>query len=153
MGTGPEHWYRRIDNELHEFFPSSFQDFIRKWIPLSLFIGIAVGLMTVLFQLALVAVGAIFNPSNIPWYLIFLFPTIGGLLVGIIIPYFAEETAGQGMDEVIHAIHYAGGKIRSIVPPVKAIVSAITINSGGGARPAGPARGDRAGPAPLLASL
>ena len=58
MGTGPEHWYRRIDNELHEFFPSSFQDFIRKWIPLSLFIGIAVGLMTVLFQLALVAVGA-----------------------------------------------------------------------------------------------
>ena len=150
MGTGSDHWYRRIDSSLHEFFPAPFQDFIRKWIPLSLLIGIAVGLMTVLFQEALTAVGILFDPGRIPWYLIFLFPAVGGLVVGIIIPYFAEETAGQGMDEVIHAIHYAGGKIRSIVPPIKALVSAITINSGGSAGPEGPVGEIGAGTASIV---
>ena len=150
MGTGADHWYRRIDSGLHEFFPAPFQDFIRKWIPLSLLIGVAVGLMTVLFQEALTVVGILFDPSRIPWYLIFLFPAVGGLVVGIIIPYFAEETAGQGMDEVIHAIHYAGGKIRSIVPPIKALVSAVTINSGGSAGPEGPVGEIGAGTASIV---
>ena len=150
MGSDSGHWYRRIDSGLHEFFPAPFQDFIRKWIPLSLLIGISVGLMTVLFQVALNVVGFVFDPSRVPWYLIFLLPTIGGLLVGLIIPYFAEETAGQGMDEVIHAIHYAGGRIRSIVPPVKAVVSALTINSGGSAGPEGPVGEIGAGTASIL---
>ena len=150
MGTGSDHWYRRIDDGLHEFFPAPFQDFIRKWIPLSLLIGVTVGLMTVLFQLLLLLVGYVFDPSRVPWYLIFLLPTAGGLLVGLIIPYFAEETAGQGMDEVIHAIHYAGGRIRSIVPPVKAVVSALTINSGGSAGPEGPVGEIGAGTASIL---
>ena len=150
MGTGSGHWYRRIDSGLHEFFPAPFQEFIRKWIPLSVLIGIAVGLMTAIFQVALNVVGFIFDPTRIPWYLIFLFPAVGGLLVGVIIPYFAEETAGQGMDEVIHAIHYAGGKIRSIVPPVKALVSALTINSGGSAGPEGPVGEIGAGTASIM---
>ena len=150
MGTGSGHWYRRIDSGLHEFFPAPFQEFIRKWIPLSVLIGIAVGLMTAIFQVALNVVGFIFDPTRIPWYLIFLFPAVGGLLVGVIIPYIAEETAGQGMDEVIHANHNAGGKIRSIVPPVKALVSALTINSGGSAGPEGPVGEIGAGTASIM---
>jgi len=150
MATETGHWYRRIDSGLHEFFPAPFGDFIRKWIPLSVLVGICVGLMTVLFQLALITVGFVFNPQSIPWYLIFLFPAAGGLLVGLIIPYFAEETAGQGMDEVIHAIHYAGGRIRSIVPPVKVVVSALTIGSGGSAGPEGPVGEIGAGTASIL---
>ncbi len=150
MGTGSKRWYRRIDESLHEFFPAPFGEFFRKWIPLSLLIGLAVGGMTVLFQIALYAVGALFNPGLIPWYLIFLFPAAGGLLIGVIIPAFAEETAGQGMDEVIHAIHYEGGKIRSIVPPVKIVVSALTINSGGSAGPEGPVGEIGAGTASIL---
>ncbi len=150
MASGSTHWYRRIDSGLHEFFPGPFRDFIRKWIPLSLLMGFAVGFATVLFQVALNLVAAVFNPSLIPWYLIFLFPAIGGLLVGFIIPPFAEETAGQGMDEVIHAIHYAGGKIRSIVPPVKVVVSALTISSGGSAGPEGPVGEIGAGTASIV---
>ncbi len=151
MGTGSGGWYRRIDSGLHEFFPAPFQDFIRKWIPLSLLVGITVGLMTILFQEALNGVAFLFDPTRLPWYLVFLFPAAGGLLVGIIIPRFAEETAGQGMDEVIHAIHYASGKIRSIVPPVKVVVSALTINSGGSAGPEGPVGEIGAGTASILA--
>lgn len=150
MGSDSGRWYRRIDSGLHEFFPAPFQDFIRKWIPLSLLVGVSVGLMTIVFQEALYAVAFIFDPARVPWYLIFVFPAAGGLLVGIVIPRFAEETAGQGMDEVIHAIHYAGGKIRSIVPPVKVIVSALTISSGGSAGPEGPVGEIGAGTASIL---
>ncbi len=150
-GTESGGWYRRIDSGLHEFFPAPFQDFIRKWIPLSLLVGVTVGLMTILFQEALNGVAFLFDPARLPWYLVFLLPATGGLLVGIIIPRFAEETAGQGMDEVIHAIHYASGKIRSIVPPVKVVVSALTINSGGSAGPEGPVGEIGAGTASILA--
>ncbi len=149
MGT-TSRWYRLRDHTLGEFFPSSFREFVRKWVPLSLLVGVCVGLMTIVFQEALNAVGYLFDPSRVPWYLVFLFPAAGGLLVGLIIPHFAEETAGQGMDEVIHAIHYAGGKIRSIVPPVKIVVSALTINSGGSAGPEGPVGEIGAGTASIL---
>jgi CIC family chloride channel protein len=150
LGSSSGRWYRRIDSGLHEFFPAPFQGFIRKWIPLSLLVGIVVGLMAILFQEALNAVAFVFDPSRVPWYFIFLFPAAGGLLIGIIIPRFAEETAGQGMDEVIHAIHYESGKIRSIVPPVKIVVSALTINSGGSAGPEGPVGEIGAGTASIL---
>ncbi len=103
-------WYRLKDHRLGEFFPSSFREFVRKWVPLSLLVGVCVGLMTILFQEALNAVAFVFDPSRVPWYLIFLFPAAGGLLVGLIIPHFARETAGQGMDEVIRAIHYEGAR-------------------------------------------
>jgi len=151
MGT-TSRWYRLRDRKLGEFFPTSFREFVRKWVPLSLLVGVCVGLMTVVFQEALNVVGYLFDPSRLPWYLIFVFPAAGGLLVGLIIPHFAEETAGQGMDEVIHAIHYAGGKIRSIVPPVKVVVSALTISSGGSAGPEGPVGEIGAGTASILGS-
>ncbi len=150
MGTSSGRWYRHLDGGLHEFFPGPFAEFLRKWIPLSLIVGVTVGLMSILFQLALNAVAFVFDPNRVPWYLIFLFPTAGGLLVGIIIPRFAQEAAGQGMDEVIRAIHYESGRIRSIVPPVKIIVSALTINSGGSAGPEGPVGEIGAGTASLL---
>lgn len=153
MGIESAHWHRRIDGGLREVFPAPFRDFIRKWIPLSLLVGIAVGLMAVVFQEALDAVSFVFfqvGAASLPWYLVFLFPAAGGLLVGLIIPHFAQETAGQGMDEVIHDIHYEGSRIRSIVPPIKIIVSALTINSGGSAGPEGPVGEIGAGTASIL---
>ncbi|HYM38536.1 MAG TPA: chloride channel protein [Thermoplasmata archaeon] len=152
MGTS-RRWYRFVDQHAGQFVPTSFRDFVLKWVPLSLLIGIAVGVMTVLFRFALDVVAAAFNPSFVPWYLVFLLPTAGGALVGLIIPHFAKETAGQGMDEVIHAIHYRGGQIRSIVPPVKLIVSALTISSGGSAGPEGPVGEIGAGTASLFGRL
>jgi CIC family chloride channel protein len=106
--------------------------------------------MVVAFQYALQLVGWVFDPTRVPWYLIFLFPAAGGLLVGLIIPHFAQETAGQGMDEVIRAVHFEGGRIRSIVPPVKILVSALTIGSGGSAGPEGPVGEIGAGAASIM---
>ncbi len=150
MASEPHRVYRVLDHALGEFFPAPFREVVEKWIPLSVAVGVAVGLMVVVFQYALDLVGTIFDPSRIPWYLIFLFPAAGGLLVGLIIPHFAQETAGQGMDEVIRAVHFEGGKIRSIVPPVKILVSALTINSGGSAGPEGPVGEIGAGTASIM---
>ncbi len=143
-------WYRVLDEKFGAFVPTNFGQFVVKWVPLSILIGVAAGLMTVLFAFALDWVAALFNPAAVPWYLVFLLPASGGLLVGLIIPHFAKETAGQGMDEVIHAIHYEGGRIRSEVPPVKLVVSALTISSGGSAGPEGPVGEIGAGTASLL---
>ncbi len=143
-------WYRVIDEKLGAFVPTSFGQFVVKWVPLSLLIGVAAGIMTVLFSYALDLVAAIFNTGTVPWYLVFLLPATGGLIVGLIIPHFAQETAGQGMDEVIRAIHYEGGRIRSEVPPVKLVVSAITIGTGGSAGPEGPVGEIGAGTASIL---
>ncbi len=146
-------WYRVLDEKLGAFVPTSFGQFVLKWVPLSLLIGVAAGIMTVLFSYALDLVAAVFNTGAVPWYLVFLLPATGGLLVGLIIPHFAQETAGQGMDEVIRAIHYEGGRIRSEVPPVKLIVSALTISSGGSAGPEGPVGEIGAGTASILGRL
>lgn len=146
----PNRLYRILDRRAGGFVSSSFRAFALKWVPLSLLVGIAVGVMTVLFRFALDLVTGVFNPGAVPWYLVFLLPTVGGVVVGVIIPHFAKETAGQGMDEVIRAIHYEGGRIRSVVPPVKLLVSAVTIGSGGSAGPEGPVGEIGAGTASLF---
>ncbi len=143
-------WYRVLDEKLGAFVPTNFGQFVVKWVPLSILIGIAAGFMTVLFAFALDWVAALFNTAAVPWYFVFLLPASGGLIVGLIIPHFAQEAAGQGMDEVIRAIHYEGGRIRSEVPPVKLVVSALTISSGGSAGPEGPVGEIGAGTASLL---
>jgi CIC family chloride channel protein len=78
------------------------------------------------------------NVLSAPWYLIILAPTIGGLIVGPIIYFFAPEAKGHGVPEVMEAILLKGGKIRPIVAVIKALASAISIGSGGSVGREGP---------------
>jgi chloride channel protein, CIC family len=63
---------------------------------------------------------------------------LGGLIVGIIVERFAPEAEGHGTDSVIKAFHRDGGVMKTRVPPVKLLASAITIGSGGAAGREGP---------------
>ncbi|MFQ5997959.1 MAG: chloride channel protein [Candidatus Bathyarchaeia archaeon] len=67
-----------------------------------------------------------------------LLPAMGGLIVGIIVLAFAQETKGHGVPEVIESVNLKGGHIRPRVALVKIIVSSITISSGGSAGREGP---------------
>ena len=82
------------------------------------------------------------NPQPVvgPWglWLIPVVTTLGGLLSGILVYTFAPEAEGHGTDAAVEAFHFKGGKIRPIVPLIKAISSAITIGSGGAAGREGP---------------
>lgn len=78
------------------------------------------------------------NIANTAWYWKLIIPTIGGLIVGPIIYYFAPEAKGHGVPEVMQAIITKGGKIRPRVALVKAFASAVTIGTGGSVGREGP---------------
>ena len=77
-------------------------------------------------------------------WLIPVITTLGGLVVGLIIERYAPEAEGHGTDAVVRAFHRTDGVIRSRVPPIKLLASAITIGSGGS--------GGREGPTALVAA-
>jgi len=74
-----------------------------------------------------------FNPL-----LLILITTCGGLLSGFIVYTFAPEAEGHGTDAAIEAYHQKRGIIRTIVPFIKMIASAITLGTGGSGGREGP---------------
>jgi CIC family chloride channel protein len=79
--------------------------------------------------------------------------TLGGLLSGFLVYTFASEAEGHGTDAAVEAFHFKGGRIRPIVPLIKAIASAITIGSGGAAGREGPTAQISVGVGSILADL
>ncbi|VVB72382.1 Inosine-5'-monophosphate dehydrogenase [uncultured archaeon] len=146
--------------------------YARRWVTLSILIGIAAGLGSIIFYWSLtnatqllLGLGAgyvpptstgegatIFTGATRPWVLPIL-TAAGGLLSGLIVFRFAPEAEGHGTDAAINAFHNKGGFIRRRVPVVKAIASAITIGSGGSAGREGPTAQIAAGIASMLADL
>jgi CIC family chloride channel protein len=76
-------------------------------------------------------------PAFRPW-LLWLVPGAGALVAGLIAARFAPETMGGGSDAVIAAFHYKGGDVRARVPFVKAIVTLLTLGTGGSGGREGP---------------
>lgn len=131
--------------------------YLRKWVPIAILIGVVSGLGALLFYEAIsisttVLLGQVagyFPPAPagegggaallpVRPYLIPLVTTLGGLLSGIIVYGLAPEAEGHGTDAAIDAFHNKKGEIRSRVPLVKLVASAITIGSGGSAGREGP---------------
>ncbi len=139
--------------------PGSSREFsyLRKWVPIALLIGAVSGVGSILFYEAIRSssifllgdVGGFFPPSpageggslgvlSSHIYLIPLITTVGGLLSGILVYGLAPEAEGHGTDAAIDAFHNKKGDIRSRIPLVKLLASAITIGSGGSAGREGP---------------
>lgn len=62
----------------------------------------------------------------------------GGLVVGLLVYYFAREAKGHGVPEVMGAVAVRGGIIRPRVAVIKVLASSICIGSGGSAGREGP---------------
>ena len=149
--------------------------YLRKWTLIGILIGIVAGFSAVLFFLSVqfftelfLGAGAGFVPPlpggdqqqhyyyslivERPW----AFPLIsglGGLLVGLIVNKLAPEAEGHGTDAVIDAFHNKGGEIRTRIPFVKAIASALTLGSGGSGGTEGPTAQITAGFGSMFARL
>lgn len=80
------------------------------------------------------------NAALLPtrWWLVLLIPTVGGLIAGGIVQFWAPEAAGDGTDALVKGFHKGGGLIRLRVPFVKGMASIVTIASGGSAAQEGP---------------
>ncbi|MFH1532173.1 MAG: chloride channel protein [Pseudomonadota bacterium] len=114
-------------------------------IALAVFVGIATGYGAVgfrklidLFQVLFYDHGAGAFPEGIAWMGLVLAPMVGGLLVGLLVHYFAKEAKGHGVPEVMEAMTLRGGRIRPPVVLVKSLASSICIGSGGSAGREGP---------------
>lgn len=78
------------------------------------------------------------NIAAAPWYIKLLMPVLGGLIIGPVIHFFAPEAKGTGVPEVMHSVLAQSGHIRRRVAFVKALVSSISIGSGGSVGREGP---------------
>ncbi len=75
---------------------------------------------------------------SLPWHRRILAPAMGGLIIGPLIHYAVQEARGHGVPEVMESVVLNEGRIRLRVAPLKAVVSAICIGSGGAAGREGP---------------
>ncbi len=76
--------------------------------------------------------------KNVPFYLKIAIPTGGGLLVGVIVYFFAPEAKGHGVPEVMEAMALRDGRIRPRVALAKLVASSLCIASGGSVGREGP---------------
>lgn len=73
-----------------------------------------------------------------PFWIKLAIPATGGLLVGLIVYFFAPEAKGHGVPEVMEAVALKDGRMRTRVVFAKAFASAICIGSGGSVGREGP---------------
>lgn len=76
--------------------------------------------------------------KSIPWYVKVMIPAAGGLVVGLIVYFFAREVKGHGVPEVMEAVALRGGKIRPRVILARALSASICIGTGGSTGREGP---------------
>ncbi len=109
-------------------------------------IGLLGGYGAVLIQLAIhwfqhLFWGGKFNLETIEaiaWYWRVIIPAFGGLVVGLVIQYYAREAKGHGVPEVMESIALRNGIIRPRVVIAKLFSSALYIASGGSVGREGP---------------
>jgi CIC family chloride channel protein len=136
-----------------------------RWALLAALIGVCGGIAAVAFRWLIgVCTETLFQgPTGVStegvaepgvnWWLILLIPTLGGLIVGLLVQRLAPEASGHGTDSVINAFHRLKGEVRQRVIYVKAIASAITIGTGGSAGQEGPVAQVGAGVGSSIARL
>jgi len=76
-------------------------------------------------------------PSLGVWFVVAA-PVVGGLIYGPLVSRFAPEARGHGVPEVMYAVNREGGRMRTQVPLVKSLASALCIGSGGSVGREGP---------------
>jgi CIC family chloride channel protein len=110
---------------------------------LAVIIGVVAGLATVAYRKLIDLMTMVFSFMTvirtplIPIGLI-LMPAVGGLLVGVAAPHLGREAAGEGVPEVMKSLALEGGRMRARLPVVKAVLSSLTLGSGGSAGSEGP---------------
>jgi chloride channel protein, CIC family len=105
-----------------------------------LFRGMIGGFHNLLFlgQLSFDYDATVHTPAS-PWGVwVIAVPVVGAIGVAFLVKTFAPEAKGHGVPEVMDAIYYQGGKIRTIVAAVKSVASALSIGSGGSVGREGP---------------
>ncbi len=114
---------------------------------IAILIGVLGGYGAVLFRLLIRTVQFLFYQngddflhfaSDVPVVLKILIPAVAGAIVGPMVYFWARETKGHGVPEVMEAVALKGGRIRTRVAFLKILASAVTIGGGGSSGREGP---------------
>lgn len=110
----------------------------------SILVGLGGGFGAILFRWLIMQVRNLFFVRGetvlgfMGQYYVIVLPAIGGLIVGLLVFFFAKEAKGHGVPEVMRSVLVGGGKIRPRVAVVKALASSVCIGSGGSVGREGP---------------
>jgi H+/Cl- antiporter ClcA len=107
---------------------------VAKWLLLAAAVGILVGLTSTGFVLFLNLVIDMGSRTTWTYWLLPLGLALSAWLTSAHVP----EAGGQGVEQVIRAIHLHSGKMRWQVIPAKIIATILTIGAGGSAGNVGP---------------
>ena len=140
---------RKRQDEVLGVYERMENRYIPRIVLLGALVGVVGGLGSVAFHYLILGIKYLFFGATstdtfvqtvraLPWQYRLVAPALGGLIVGPAITYFVKEARGHGVPEVMEAIFLRGGTIRLAVAPLKALISAITIGSGGAAGREGP---------------
>ncbi|KXH71039.1 MAG: hypothetical protein AM326_03915, partial [Candidatus Thorarchaeota archaeon SMTZ-45] len=113
------------------------------------------GITSVMFKLLILNMSRVFViiPQVMGVFGWILLPSLGGLLVAIIVTRYAPEAKGHGVPEAMEAYSLRGGNIRFRVPLLKSIGSAISISTGGSCGREGPIAQIGAGVGSVVATV
>jgi CIC family chloride channel protein len=76
--------------------------------------------------------------DKLQWWHVALVPAAGGLVIAPIVCYFARETKGHGVPEVMEAVALKQGVIRKRIVAAKTLASAVSIGTGASVGREGP---------------
>lgn len=116
---------------------------------IALAIGISAGFVTLSFRKAIAGLQTLIYgtedvqglhslASTLPWYMILIFPIVGGLLVGIILHLFTPDGRARSVADVIEGAALHEGRVEKRAGLASALASLITLSSGGSSGREGP---------------
>ncbi|MEM6304165.1 MAG: chloride channel protein [Pseudomonadota bacterium] len=116
---------------------------------IALLIGIAAGFAALFFRKGIEALQAwLYGTddvqslhsfiSGLDWYLVVLFPTLGGLAVGIILHVFTKDGRARSVADVILGAAIHDGRVETRAGLASALASLITLSTGGSSGREGP---------------
>jgi len=121
---------------------------IQFWF-IALLLGSAAGLVTIGFRSAISLLQktlyGVDDPNNLhsfaetlPWYWIVAIPTIGGLVVGLILKRFTDDGRVRSVADVIEGAALHNGRVNRKAGLASGLASLITLSSGGSTGREGP---------------
>ncbi len=121
---------------------------IQFWF-IALAIGIAAGFAALLFRKGITALQQLVYgveditmihsfAQSLPWYWLVLIPTIGGLIVGVILHNFTPDARVRSVADVIEGAALHDGRVEMRAGAASALASMITLGTGGSSGREGP---------------
>ncbi|WP_293572617.1 chloride channel protein [Phaeobacter sp.] len=118
------------------------------WL-IALLIGIAAGFAALFFRKGITAFqGWVYGAEdvdflhsfaqNMPWYWLVLIPTVGGLVVGLILHRFTPDARVRSVADVIEGAALRDGRVETRAGIASAVASFLTLSTGGSSGREGP---------------